>query len=78
MWDLSRENDNIRKHGVDFITAAGTFKDPKRKIFIDSRHSGKEPRFFCVGKPKKGLLPLDSLIGLGRSEYLELDIGEKG
>lgn len=50
IWDRDREATNIQKHGVDFVTAAQAFKDPKRKIFIDSRHSQKEERYFCIGK----------------------------
>ena len=50
IWDLERELVNIYKHGVDFVTASKAFKDPKRKIYIDSKHSKKEERFFCIGK----------------------------
>jgi len=50
IWDPDKETANIRKHGVDFTMAAGAFKDPGRKIFIDSKHNGEEPRLFCVGK----------------------------
>jgi uncharacterized protein len=48
-WDSEKEQANIQKHGISFITAAYVFKDPKRKIYIDSRHSEKEERFFCIG-----------------------------
>lgn len=50
IWDFDKELVNIDKHGVDFVTAARAFKDPKRKIYIDSKHSKKEERFFCIGK----------------------------
>ncbi|MDO8489389.1 MAG: BrnT family toxin [Candidatus Omnitrophota bacterium] len=50
VWDLSRELTNIHKHGIDFFTAAQAFKDPKRKIYADSRHSIEEERLFCIGK----------------------------
>ena len=53
IWDLSRESANIHKHGMDFTTAAKAFKDPKRKIYIDSKHSLKEERLFCIGKVGK-------------------------
>ena len=56
LWDPEKEISNIRKHGVDFITAAEAFKDPGRKIFMDSRHSKKELRFFCVGIVSKKIL----------------------
>lgn len=50
IWDYEKELVNIYKHGVDFVTAAKAFKDPKRKIYIDSKHSKTEERFFCIGK----------------------------
>ena len=50
IWDTEKEYLNIKKHGVSFITAAKAFKDPKRKICIDSRHDKEEERFFCIGK----------------------------
>lgn len=50
IWDPEKELANISKHGVDFITAAKAFKDPKRKIYTDSKHSKDEERLFCVGK----------------------------
>lgn len=50
LWDPEKERRNIQKHGVDFDTASQVFLDPGRKIYIDSRHSNKEQRFFCIGK----------------------------
>ena len=50
IWDPQREAENIKKHGIDFITASKVFKDPKRKIYKDSKHSAKEYRLFCIGK----------------------------
>ena len=50
VWDIDKEWLNIQKHKGDFITAAKAFKDPKRKIFVDSKHSQREQRFFCIGK----------------------------
>jgi uncharacterized DUF497 family protein len=49
-WDKEKEFINIRKHGVDFLTAEKAFKDPKRKIFEDFLHSAHEKRFYCIGK----------------------------
>ena len=50
IWDSEKEATNIRKHGVDFTTATKVFKDINRKIYTDSLHSLKEPRYFCIGK----------------------------
>lgn len=52
VWDAERELENIRKRGVDFLTAAQAFADPDRKIYTDSKHSENEARFFCIGKVK--------------------------
>jgi len=56
IWDLNRESANIRKHGIDFITASKAFKDPERKIYIDSKHSLKEERLFCIGRVAKRII----------------------
>ncbi|MDD5478055.1 MAG: BrnT family toxin [Candidatus Omnitrophica bacterium] len=50
IWDEEKELANIHKHGVNFTTAARAFKDPKRKVYTDSKHSKKEERLFCIGK----------------------------
>ncbi|MDD5195652.1 MAG: BrnT family toxin [Candidatus Omnitrophica bacterium] len=50
IWNYEKEVANIHKHGINFITAAKVFKDTKRKIYIDSKHSVSEERFFCIGK----------------------------
>lgn len=50
VWDVGKEQANVRKHGVNFITASRAFLDPARKIFTDSKHSEKEHRFFCIGR----------------------------
>ena len=49
-WDPKKEIFNIRKHGIDFVTASRVFKDPNRKIYKDEKHSQHEPRLFCIGK----------------------------
>jgi hypothetical protein len=56
IWDFNKELANIAKHGVDFITAVKTFKDINRKIYIDSKHSKDEERFFCIGKVEGKIL----------------------
>ena len=56
VWDPIKELINIRKHGIDFVTAAKVFKDPKRKLFIDENHSKDEPRYFCVGRVKNSII----------------------
>ena len=50
IWDVRKEASNIRKHGVNFETAATAFKDAARKIFADEKHTATEARLFCIGK----------------------------
>ena len=50
VWDVKKEAANVRTHGVNFETAAGAFKDPNRKIYMDEKHSESEERLFCLGK----------------------------
>jgi len=50
VWNAEKEIENINKHGIDFSAAALAFKDPKRKIFTDSRHSALEKRFWFFRK----------------------------
>jgi uncharacterized DUF497 family protein len=50
VWDVKKEAANLRKHGVDFETAARAFKDPDRKIYTDEQHGQTEERLFCLGK----------------------------
>ncbi len=55
-WDVSKELENILKHGVDFETAKQAFEDPHRKIRHDAEHSTQEERFFCFGKVAEKVL----------------------
>ena len=48
-WDEEKERENIKKHGVDFTTAAQAFSDTHRIIAQDEAHSESEPRMFCIG-----------------------------
>ena len=46
IWDPGKEKINQRKHGVGFTIASRVFKDPDRKIFVDSKHSDREEKIF--------------------------------
>jgi len=50
VWDLNKEKENLRKHGVDFMLASQVFFDVARKVFVDEKHSKNEERYFCIGK----------------------------
>lgn len=56
IWDPKKELLNIYKHGFDFVTATFVFDDPKRKIYMDPKHSGGERRLFCVGRVRDSVL----------------------
>ena len=49
VWDVKKEADNVRKHGVGFEAATRAFKDPRRKIYRDEKHGESEERLFCLG-----------------------------
>jgi uncharacterized DUF497 family protein len=53
-WDLSKEIENLTKHGVAFAEAVETFSDPDGFQFTDKKHSAIEERFFWVGKSASG------------------------
>ena len=55
-WDETKNDENLRKHGVDFETAQYAFIDKKRVIAKDTTHSSKEKRYYCFGKVKGGVL----------------------
>ncbi len=49
-WDSKKNLENLKKHGLDFITAQKAFLDTKRIIAKDILHSSpSEERFFCFG-----------------------------
>jgi uncharacterized DUF497 family protein len=49
-WDKEKEQQNIARHGVDFVEAQEAFSDPFAVIRADDLHSQIEPRFFCFGR----------------------------
>ncbi len=54
-WNNQKENENVRKHGVDFTEAAKVFFDDNRIIAVDDAHSKEEKRYFCIGKTRNGI-----------------------
>ena len=48
-WDLAKDGENQRKHGVPFAEAVLAFLDPNRVIARDLDHSAEEERFYCFG-----------------------------
>lgn len=78
IWDFEKELTNIYKHGVDFVTAAKAFKDPRRKIYIDSKHSKKEERFFCIGKVEDRILTVRFTYRHGKIRIIGAGYWRKG
>jgi len=48
-WDLAKDLENQRKHGIPFSLAQFAFADRKRVIARDLSHSVGERRYFCFG-----------------------------
>ena len=53
-WALSKELENLRKHGVTFSEAVESFLDPQGVQLVDAKHSVREKRFFWVGQLSTG------------------------
>ena len=56
IWNVNKELVNIAKHGIDFTLAMKAFMDNDRKIFTDSKHINREPRYFCIGKSENKII----------------------
>ncbi len=78
IWDEKKELANISKHGVDFIAASKVFKDTKRKIYIDSRHTKAEERFFCIGKAEGKILTVRFIYRQGKIRIFGAGYWRKG
>ncbi len=78
VWNAEKELRNINKHGIDFSTAALTFKDPKRKIFTDSKHSSSEKRYFCIGKVGKKIVTVRYMFRQGKIRIFGAGFWRKG
>ena len=48
-WDDEKEKINIRKHKIDFSTAAHVFSDSMRLEKYDGKHSENEDRYKVIG-----------------------------
>jgi len=56
IWHHRKEEENVRKHGVDFSQASNIFKDPNLLIVEDEHHSGIENRYFAIGRLDQNIL----------------------
>lgn len=55
-WDENKNQENVKKHGIDFKIAQYAFIDTKRIIAEDVSHSEREKRYYCIGRVKGGVL----------------------
>jgi hypothetical protein len=62
-WDVSKEIENIRKHGVSFLEAVESFSDSNGFQMIDRKHSARESRLYWVGKSSLGKRVLGGICG---------------
>ena len=78
VWNVNKETVNVRKHGVDFETAAKAFKDPDRKIYSDERHGRIEERLFCLGSVEGRILTVRFTYREGRIRIYGAGYWRKG
>jgi uncharacterized DUF497 family protein len=55
-WDPGKDRANRTKHGVSFAEAQLAFADPRRVLAEDLAHSAAEPRFYCFGRVRGGVM----------------------
>lgn len=48
-WDDNKNQQNLLKHGLDFLGAALVFLDPKRIEYVDDRLNYGEVRYCTIG-----------------------------
>jgi len=52
-WDITKNDKNILKHGVNFQEASTVFRDTQAVVLDDPAHSLDEERFIIIGKSEK-------------------------
>ncbi|GAC1463513.1 MAG: BrnT family toxin [Chamaesiphon sp.] len=55
-WNPAKEQQNIRKHGINFRQAATVFRDPNQLSIYDEIHSEDEDRWITIGLDSTGIL----------------------
>lgn len=48
-WDESKNQANIKKHGISFEEASSVFDDDDAIVIADESHSQSEERFIMIG-----------------------------
>ena len=55
-WDKGNKDKNWTLHQVTYQECEEVFYDPKKKVFKDNLHSGKEERYLILGNTKRNRL----------------------
>jgi len=55
-WNPVKEQQNIRKHGINFRKATTIFRDPNQLSVYDEEHSEYEDRWITIGIDSTGVL----------------------
>ena len=63
-WDDSKNQINIRKHGISFETAALVFADEERIEYYDKLHNLDEDRYVVLGCVCKVFCMLSTQCGM--------------
>ncbi len=48
-WNLEKNAENARKHGITLASAARVFQDENRLEYYDEKHSYNEDRYYTIG-----------------------------
>jgi uncharacterized DUF497 family protein len=55
-WNPAKEQQNIRKHKLNFRLASTIFRDPYQLTLYDQEHSQEEDRWITLGVDETGIL----------------------
>ena len=77
-WDLTKDIENVAKHGVSFAEAELAFADERRVFKDDLAHSVDEPRYFCIGRIAKGIVTVRFTLRSGVFRIIGAGFWRKG
>ena len=78
VWNIEKEKLNIARHGITLEDASEAFQDHNRIIAVDSRHSQKEQRFFCLGMIKGKIATVRFTYRTGKIRIIGAGFWRKG
>ena len=71
-YDEDKNQKNLEKHGISFMTAARIFFDYNRIEMYDEDHSGEEDRYNTIGDTSAGNLTVIGNLGGSEKELNEI------